>query len=293
MAAERIGVLHPGEMGLSIAVAAQKGGHEVSWASEGRSAQTRERATKFGLHDAGTLAKLCENSQIIVSVCPPHAAEDVAQQVLAHRFAGVYLDANAIAPQRAVQIGETMGKGGAIFVDGGIIGGPAWTPGTTWLYLAGAGASRAAACFAAGPLEVRVLGESAGRASALKMCYAAHSKGATALLCAALAAAERLGVRPEFQERWDHDEREGAAKKATQRLRRVPDKAWRFVGELEEIAATFHAAGLPQGFHAAAADVYHRLARFKDAPAVPAIEEVLAALLQSGGAANPRSPGPA
>jgi len=166
-------------------------------------------------------------------------------------------------------------------VDGGIIGGPAWTPGTTWLYLAGPCAARVAACFAGGPLEVRVLGEGIGRASALKMCYAAYSKGATALLCAALAAAERLEVRPELQERWEHDEREGAAKKATQRLRRVPDKAWRFVGEMEEIAATLHAAGLPRGFHTAAADVYRRLAGFKDAPAAPALEEILTALLQA------------
>jgi 3-hydroxyisobutyrate dehydrogenase-like beta-hydroxyacid dehydrogenase len=293
MTAERIGVLYPGEMGISIAVAAQKGGHDVSWASEGRSAQTRERAAKFGLRDAGTLAKLCHTCQIIVSVCPPHAAEEIARQVLAHGFTGVYLDANAIAPQRAVHIGDAMAEAGATFVDGGIIGGPAWTPGTTCLYLAGPSADRAAACFAAGPLETHVLGEVVGRASALKMCYAAHSKGTTALLCAALAAAERLGVRHELQERWAHDGREGAGQKADQRLRRVPDKAWRFVGEMEEIAATFHAAGLPQGFHVAAADVYRRLGRFKEAPAAPALEDVLAALLQSGDAANPRSPGPA
>lgn len=280
MTTERIGVLYPGEMGISLAVAAQKGGNDVSWASEGRSVQTRERAAKFGLRDAETLAKLCDTCEIIVSVCPPHAAEDVARQVLAHAFTGLYLDANAISPQRAVHIGEVMAKAGATCIDGGIIGGPAWTPGTTWLYLAGPCADRAAACFAAGPLETRVLGEAIGKASALKMCYAAYSKGTTALLCAALAAAEHLGVRHELQERWAHDEREGAEKMGARRLRSVPDKAWRFVGEMEEIAATFHAAGVPEGFHTAAEQVYRRLAHFRDAPAPPALEDVLAALLQ-------------
>ncbi len=278
MTTERIGVLHPGEMGISLAASAQRGGHVVSWASAGRSAQTRERAAKFGLRDAETLAKLCDTCDVIVSVCPPDAAEDVAQQVLAHAFTGLYLDANAISPQRAVQIGEVMAKAGAAFVDGGIIGNPAWKPGTTWLYLAGPCADRAAACFAAGPLETRVLGETIGRASALKMCYAAYSKGTTALLCAALAAAEHLGVRHELQERWAQDGREGA-EKAAQRLRSAPAKAWRFAGEMEEIAATFQAAGVPDGFHIAAADLYRRMAHFKDAPAPPALEDVLASLL--------------
>jgi 3-hydroxyisobutyrate dehydrogenase-like beta-hydroxyacid dehydrogenase len=182
MTMERIGVLHPGEMGISIAAAARRTGHGVCWVSAGRSPQTRERAAKFSLHDVETLANLCGTCQIVVSVCPPHAAEEVARQVAEHGFTGLYLDANAISPQRAVQIGEVMAKAGATFVDGGIIGGPAWTPGTTWLYLAGPCADRAAACFAAGPLETRVLGETVGRASALKMCYAAHSKGPTALL---------------------------------------------------------------------------------------------------------------
>ena len=280
MATERIGVLYPGEMGISIAASAQRSGNVVCWASEGRSAQTRERAAKFGLRDAGTPAKLCDMCEIIVSVCPPHAAEEVAQQVLAHAFTGLYLDVNAISPQRAVHIGEVMAKAGATFVDGGIIWGPAWTPGTTWLYLAGPCVDRAAACFAAGPLETRVLGETIGKASALKMCYAAYSKGTTALLCAALAVAEHLGVRHDLQEHWAQDRREGA-EKAAQRLRSVPAKAWRFAGEMEEIAATFHAAGVPDGFHTAAADVYRRIAHFKDAPATPALEDVLASLLHA------------
>ncbi len=279
MEPQPIGFLHPGEMGISIAASAQNSGHQVYWASEGRSPATRARAEKLGLRDAGTLAHLCAECAIVVSVCPPHAAESVAEQVLATDFHGRYLDANAIAPQRAAKIGQAMAAAGVAFVDGGIIGGPAWEPGSTWLYLSGPQAGEIAECFAAGPLETHVLGAALGTASALKMTYAAYTKGTTALLCAILATAEELGVREALAEQWNRDNAEFA--EATDlRVRRVTAKAWRFVGEMEEIAATFREAGMPGEFHAAAADVYRRLARFKDSPATPALEDVLAALLQ-------------
>jgi len=241
MSATRIGILHPGAMGISIAAAAQNAGNQVMWASAGRSEATRKRASEHGLLDAGTVARLCAEVDIVASVCPPHAAEDIANQVLAAGFGGTFLDANAIAPQRAQRIGQAMEQAGIAFVDGGIIGGPAWKPGTV-LYLAGRQAGEVAACFSAGPLETRVLGPAVGRASALKMCYAAYSKGTTALLCAVLAAAERSGVRDELFAQWAGEEA-GKDRREAQRVRGVTAKAWRFAGEMDEIAATFRAAG--------------------------------------------------
>jgi len=278
MTQQTIGILYPGNMGISIAASAQNSGYEVYWASEGRSPQTHSRAEKFNLHDAYTLAKLCETCSMIVSVCPPHAAEDVAKQVLQHGFTGLYLDANAISPQRALRIEREMTTAGATFVDGGIIGGPAWESGQTWLYLSGKEAETAASVFSAGPLETDVIGDDAGKASALKMCFAANTKGTTALLCAILAVAEKLGVREDLQHQWS---RNGSdfAENTTQRVRNVTTKAWRFAGEMDEIAATFNEAGMSDGFHAAAADVYRRIADFKDAPSTPLLEEVLEALL--------------
>ncbi|MGH8246851.1 MAG: NAD(P)-binding domain-containing protein [Gammaproteobacteria bacterium] len=88
MTRQRIGILHPGEMGISIAASAQQSGHHVYWASEGRSATTHARAAKFGLRDTRTVAHLCAACSILVSVCPPHAAEAVANQVVAHSFSG-------------------------------------------------------------------------------------------------------------------------------------------------------------------------------------------------------------
>jgi 3-hydroxyisobutyrate dehydrogenase-like beta-hydroxyacid dehydrogenase len=276
----KLGILHPGAMGISVAASAQHSGCEVYWVSEGRSQQTRQRARKYNLLDAGSMADLCRTCSIIISICPPHAAEDVAKQVLTHRYDGLYLDANAISPQRAEHINEQMSAAGVSFVDGGIIGGPAWEAGSTWLYLSGNHADQIADCFSDGPLETAIIGDEIGKASALKMCYAAWTKGSTALLCATLAAADALGVRDVLAQQWARDWPD-FSEQTVSRARRVTAKAWRFAGEMDEIAATFSQAGLPGGFHEAAADLYARMACFKDAAQIPSLEEVLGALKQN------------
>ena len=134
---QKIGVVHPGMMGICVASTIQNSGHEVYWAAEGRSPQSRQRAGKFNLSDTGSLTAMCEICSVIVSVCPPHAAEETAEQVLRHSFRGVYLDVNAIAPQRTVRIGQAMTAAEVDFIDGGIIGPPVWDHGQTWLYLSG------------------------------------------------------------------------------------------------------------------------------------------------------------
>lgn len=275
-----VGFLHPGAMGISLASTAQNTGHTSCWASERRSQQTHERAARFGLVDTQTLERLCETCSVLVSVCPPHAAEEVADQVLACSFKGMYLDANAISPERAKRIARPMAEAGAMFVDGGIIGGPAWEPGRTWLYLAGKEAERVADCFSAGPLETCIIGESIGKASALKMCYAAYTKGTTALLCAILAAAEKLEIREALEGQWSRD---GAkfAEQTRDRVRQVTAKAWRFEGEMREIAATFREAGVPGDFHRAAEEIYRRIAHFKGAAETPSLEEVLESLIRA------------
>lgn len=274
----KIGILHPGEMGVSIAASAINSGHEVYWVSRGRSEKTRLRAQQHRLIDLPSVEKLCQACDIILSVCPPHAAEEVASSVLEAGFKGLFLDANAIAPQRATELGERMDEAGVRFVDGGIIGGPAWKPNETWLYLSGEHAPEIAACFSNGPLETKIIGSGTGKASALKMCYAAYSKGTTALLAAVVAAAESLDVRQELYTHWDRDSN-GFSGHVDQRVSRVTAKAWRFEGEMKEIALTLHRAGLPDGFHAAAAEIYHRMSGFKDDAGTPPLEEVIRSLL--------------
>ena len=277
---QNVGVIHPGMMGICVAATVQNSGHEVYWASEGRSPQSRKRAAKFNLSDAGSLSTLCETCTKIISVCPPHVAEEVAEQVLENSFQGVYLDANAISPQRTIRIGQLMRKAGVDFVDGGIIGGPVWERGKTWLYLSGEKAPEAAMFCSGGPLEIRVMDGEVGKASALKMCYAAYTKGTTALLCGILATAQVLGVRGELETQWSRDWANFGAQ-AGEKVRKVTAKAWRFSGEMAEIAATFREAGMPGEFHAAAEMIYRRIGGFKDAPSTPTLEEVLEKLIQT------------
>ena len=277
MAVTTLGFLHPGVMGVSLAATAINSGHTSYWTSSGRSRATRQRAETHGLLELSTMAELCDRCTVIVSVCPPHAATEVAEAVSGSSFSGIFVDVNAISPQRAQRIERLMSAAGIDVVDGGIIGPPAWDAGRTWLYLSGPGADKVAACFAAGPLEVEVIGNEVGKASALKMCFAANSKGTTALLTAIMAAADRLGVRPELAHHWS---RHGSdfTQSAIARIRKATLKGWRFAGEMEEIASTFDAVGLPEGFHLAAADIFRRLDSFKDAGQEPALEDIVAAL---------------
>ena len=270
----KIGILHPGEMGISIASSAINNGHSVYWVSENRSDKSRLRAEEYKLTEIDSLAQLCKITEIILCICPPHAAENVARLVIEQKFRGYYLDANAISPQQSIKIGELTSANGIQFIDGGIIGGPAWKPKETYLYLSGEHAQIIANCFSNGPLGVKVIGNEIGKASALKMCYAAYSKGTTALLAAILAAAETYNVRDVLYQQWDKDDT-SFKNQVEGRVKRVTAKAWRFEGEMLEIASTLHEAGLPSGFHEAAAKIYHCFADFKNAQSLPSIDEVL------------------
>jgi 3-hydroxyisobutyrate dehydrogenase-like beta-hydroxyacid dehydrogenase len=264
-------------MGASIGAAASGNGHAVLWASTGRTASTYKRAQRANLDDVGTVEALVKASDIVLSVCPPHAASDVAREVAQLGFTGVYVECNAISPDRTRAIQRIVEAAGADYVDGGIIGGPAWTrEAGTHLYLSGPRANEVAACFAGSPLETPVISERIGAASAIKMGYAAYTKGTTALLTAILGVVQREGVRAELAGQWG----EAFTQQTVRRVRSNTAKAWRFVGEMHEIADTFRGAGLPGGFHQAAAEVFERLAIFKEHTEPPAIEAVLEALLK-------------
>lgn len=277
MTSHTIGVLHPGEMGVTVGASARAGGSRVLWASEGRSAQTRERAAAAGLEDAKTLASLCAASGVILSVCPPHSALDLARAVAAQGFSGVYVDGNAVSPGTARGIGWIIERAGATFVDGGIIGPPACARGTTRLYLSGEQAGRIAHLFAQGPLEAIALDGGPGAASALKMAYAAYTKGTAALLVSIRALAIQAGVDQALLDEWALSQKDLGAR-SERAAGETARKAWRFTGEMAEIAATFDDAGLPDGFFRAAAEIYESLAGYKDAPAMPSVVEVAKAL---------------
>ena len=273
-----IGLLHPGEMGTTVGAAARRNEAQVAWTSDGRGPLTCARAREAGLTDAGFLPALVERSRIILSVCPPHAAAEVARAVAERRFSGVYVDANAVSPATVRDIRQIVEAGGASFVDGGIIGPPAVHPGTTRLYLAGAESARVAACFRRGPLEACVLDGPPGAASALKMSYAAWTKGSAALLIAIRTLAMHEGVDAALIREWELSQT-GLPGRSDGAVRSNAAKAWRFTGEMEEIADTFATAGLPDGFHRAAAEVYRRMTGYKGAANPPSVEEAAARIL--------------
>ena len=275
---DTVGLLHPGEMGATVGAAARENEVRVVWASDGRGWRTRGRAGEAGLTDVDTLAALVENSRIILSVCPPHVAAELARVVAGHRFSGVYVDANAVSPATVGEVRRIVEAGGASFVDGGIIGPPAVIPGTTRLYLSGTESTRVADCFRRGPLETCVLDGPPGAASALKMAYAAWTKGSAALLTAIRTLAIHEGVDAALIREWELSQ-PGLPGRSAGAVRSNARKAWRFSGEMEEIAETFATAGLPDGFHRAAADIYRGMTDYRDAAMPPSVEEVAARIL--------------
>jgi 3-hydroxyisobutyrate dehydrogenase-like beta-hydroxyacid dehydrogenase len=271
-----VALLHPGEMGSAVGACLVRRRLRVVWASSGRSAQTRSRAIAAGLEDLGSLPRALDAADLVLSVCPPHGALALAREVAGYGFEGVFVDANAIAPETARAVGRVVEKAGAGFVDGGIIGPPPVEPGRSRLYLSGVREAEVAALFAGSPLEAIAMRAPAGAASALKACYAAWTKGATALLAAVRALAQSEGVDAALLAEWKISQ--PGLDKRSEAVTVQARKAWRWIGEMEEIAAGFEAAGLPGGFGLAAADLYRRLEAFKSVGAPPALAEVTAAI---------------
>ncbi len=258
-----VALLHPGNMGSTIGAAAATSGARVVWASAERSQKTKERAKAAGLVDVTHLRDAVRTSEVILAVCPPHAALELAQSVAQQNFSGIYVDANAISRATAEEIGETVTRAGASFVDGGIIGSPVKRAGTTRLYLSGERASDIAELFAESMLDARAIGNQPGAASALKVTYAAWTKCTDALVLAIRALAAYEGVDKALLEEWTISQPD-LARKCLRAAAVATPKAWRYVGEMREIAEAFKSAGLPAGFHNAAAEVCQRLESFKD-----------------------------
>jgi 3-hydroxyisobutyrate dehydrogenase-like beta-hydroxyacid dehydrogenase len=247
----RLALLHPGRMGASLGAAAAA---DVVWIPEGRSAASAERAAAFEPVDR------LDDAAWALSIVPPAAALDVLHDALARGFRGTFIDANAIGPGTARALADEAAASGVEFVDAALFGGPAWEPGTR-MYLSGESAEAAAALFEE-PLDVAVLAGPVGQASALKCTCAAWTKGSAALMLDLLALADAEGVGDALQAEWARSEPDNLRRAAG--LRRSAAKAWRYTGEMREIAEVFAENGLPDGFHRAAEEVFERLAHEKD-----------------------------
>lgn len=257
-----VGLVHPGRMGAAVGRELRGNGVRVVWCRSGRSAATAERAAAAGLEPAGDLAALAAAADVIVSLCPPAAAEDVATAVAATGFTGLFVEANAIGPARVRRVVELFGA--ARVLDGAVIGPPPPSGSGTRLYLAGPPAERDAVArlFTGTAVEAVVVDGDAGRASALKMAYGSYNKAMSALAAVSHALADAHGVGDHLLAEARRLDRDRFADLGA--LPAVAARAWRWAPEMEEAAATFAAAGLPGDLALGAAAVFRRWAADRD-----------------------------
>ncbi|MEM7407072.1 MAG: DUF1932 domain-containing protein [Pseudomonadota bacterium] len=258
-------LLNPGQMGERVGFAAWAGATVVRWVSEGRGPATRERAERAGLVDSGSLQEALAVADVVLSVVPPASALATARSVAAFGFRGLYADLNAVSPMTAADVADAVTAAGAAYVDGGIIGPPPRERGDARLYLAGSRAADVQSLFGGSVMDARVLDSShnSTSASALKMAYAGWTKASSALLMNVRALARACQVEGALLDEWDISQ-PGVRNRSDQAATGNAHKAWRFIGEMEEIAATMTASGLTPGFHTGAAELYSSLERFKD-----------------------------
>ncbi|WP_310729234.1 DUF1932 domain-containing protein [Streptomyces sp. N2A] len=256
-----VGILHPGSMGAAVAACAAANAAAVLWSVQGRGPASAARAEQFDLTPVPTLWELLDRSDIVISLCPPAAAEDLARDVAEHGFTGVYVEANAISPERAQRIAALL-EPDAIVVDGGVVGSPPVRGKSPALYLSGAAAAieRIEALFVGTAVRTMVLGTEIGKASALKLAYSSFQKTSRVLVALAVGMAREHGVDQELIE--VASRRSDSYLSEPEYIGKTAARAWRWGPELEEAADALTAAGLPPEMLRAAAST---LARWNDA----------------------------
>ncbi len=263
MTIQNIGVVSPGDMGQAVAQTLKNSGFTVHTALDGRSARTKALARDAGLNDCGTMQNVVATCDVVLSILNPAAAVDNARAAAAAMQATgrrcVFVDCNAVAPQTAHEIDAIIRAAGGECLDAGIIGPPPRGKASMRMYVSGPQAARLMPLSSAG-INIRVMSERIGDASAIKMCYASYTKGAVALGIEMLMAARRLGVDAAL----DRELQESAADNRQWVLSRttvMPPKAYRWVPEMLEIAKTFEGAGMTPRILLGAADMYEMIAQ--------------------------------
>jgi len=264
-----VAVLHPGQMGAAVAAQIQRTDIPVLWCPRGRSDSTVERATAAGLEPRTDLAALLAAADIVVSICPPEFAEDLASSVAGHQYAGVYVDANAISPQRCQRIEKLLVSSGARFIDASIIGPPPSDDRPARMYLAGARPDTAdvANLFVGTAIDAVEVDNRVGSASALKMAFASYQKSTRTLSAVAHALASRHDVTQHLLAEASRTSTSPLADPGY--IPSVAARAWRWAPEMNEIADTLTADGIPADLATATATVLAAWADDKDAWDLP------------------------
>ncbi|MDA1296868.1 MAG: DUF1932 domain-containing protein [Chloroflexi bacterium] len=261
MPVKTIAVLSPGDMGSAVAAALKSNGFTVITSLSGRSERTKALAAKSGLEDAGTLAGVVSRADLILSILAPSHAEslagDVAEEISAVGEPVAFADCNAVSPATAKRIGAVIEAAGGRFIDAGIIGSPPRGGAPPRFYASGPHEAVLGELDGRG-ISVPLMGGEIGRASAIKMCYAAITKGTQALYTATLAAAESLGTYDELIAEMESSQPETV--KRMQGVAALSARAFRWIGEMEEIAETFASDGVTPKFHQGSAETFQMIA---------------------------------
>jgi 3-hydroxyisobutyrate dehydrogenase-like beta-hydroxyacid dehydrogenase len=257
-----VGIISPGDMGSGIGEKLVKNGARVVVALDTRSERTKSLAAAAGLEDVGSVERLVQEASHVLSVMVPSeavgAAERVARALRSTGATPIYADLNAISPGTTKRVGEIVEAAGARFVDGGIIGGPPRGSVNPRIYLSGPNAPDLAVLEEHG-LILPVIGEEIGQASGLKMCYASMTKGLQALGTELLVTARLLGLDEHLRQEM-LDSQPALRQWLSKSMLGMPPKAHRWIGEMEEIAATFEQVGLTPKILLGAADMYRWIA---------------------------------
>lgn len=260
-----VAVIAPGMMGSVVARRLTENGIEVRTSLAGRSQATIARAKAAGMVDASDtdLAR----ADIILSILPPGDALKLAQRLAPALQAvakkPIYVDCNALDPATVLKVAEVVQQTGAPFVDGGIIGPPPEPDSkNTRIYLSGPGAEKVAVLEQYG-LSMPIQPGPIGAASAMKMSYAGITKGFTALGAAMMLAATRAGTAEALKAEMAISQ-PALLGWLTRQMPRMHSKAYRWVAEMEEIAAFVGADPAGAQFYQAAARLYERIAADHD-----------------------------
>ena len=260
MVVKTVGVMSPGDMGSGVGGILVRSGLRVITSLKGRSEASSTRAAEQGIVDVGSLDDVVASSDLMLSILVPSEAlafaASAAESIVRTNSHVAFADCNAVSPATGVKIGKIITAAGGMFIDAGIIGGSPRTGAIPRFYASDEHAGILAELDGKG-ISVPVMRGAVGRASGLKMLYAALTKGTAALHASTLMAAKSLGLFDDLIH--ELEQSQSGTLTAMGRVNSISAQAFRWIGEMEEIASTFEDAGVTPNIHAGAAETFQKI----------------------------------
>ena len=261
MMVNTVAIMSPGDMGHAVGQVLSESGLDVITCTDGRSQRTKNLAEMAGLRQVATLEDMVIQADLVLSIMVPSKAMSFVREISPHfessKTPTYFADCNAVSPQSALAMAEVINQAGGKFIDGGIIGTAPTKGDTPRFYVSGPDASVVMELDGRG-IIVKAIGKKVGQASGIKMCYAALTKGTNTLHVALLTAASRMGLTDDLRKEFEFSQKSHLAA-MEKGISRLPANAHRWIGEMEEIAATFENLGVTPNFHKGAAEIYKML----------------------------------